>query len=63
MQAGRYHSLAIEKLPKVLQITATSSDGEVMGIQHTHLPIYGLQFHPESILSPEGPMLLRSFLD
>jgi len=63
MQAGRYHSLAVEKLPKVLQVTATSSDGEVMGIEHTHLPIYGLQFHPESILSPEGPMLFRSFLD
>ena len=63
MKVGRYHSLAVENLPKDLQVIATSSDGEVMGIQHTHLPIYGLQFHPESILSPEGPMLFRSFLD
>jgi anthranilate synthase component II len=63
LKVGRYHSLAVENVPEDLQIIASSSDGEVMGLQHCTLPIYGLQFHPESILSPEGPKLLRNFLE
>lgn len=60
----RYHSLAIERasLPAALQITAWTNDGEIMGIQHQDLPIYGVQFHPESILSEHGHALLQNFL-
>ena len=60
----RYHSLAIRRdtLPDCLQITAETADGEIMGIRHTTLPIYGVQFHPESILSEHGHALLQNFL-
>jgi len=60
----RYHSLAIEKssLPDVLEITATSSDGEIMGVRHRELAVEGVQFHPESILSEHGHALLKNFL-
>ncbi|QWE24830.1 aminodeoxychorismate/anthranilate synthase component II [Polynucleobacter sp. AP-Elch-400A-B2] len=60
----RYHSLAIEKssLPVVLEITATSSDGEIMGVRHKELAVEGVQFHPESILSEHGHALLKNFL-
>jgi anthranilate synthase component II len=60
----RYHSLAIEKssLPAVLEITATSSDGEIMGVRHKELAVEGVQFHPESILSEHGHALLKNFL-
>lgn len=63
--AGRYHSLAImrESLPPELIIEATSEDGEIMGIRHRQHPIYGVQFHPESILTPSGKQLLRNFLN
>jgi len=62
--AGRYHSLAIERgtLPEDLEVTATAEDGEIMGVRHRTHPIEGVQFHPESILTPEGPALLRNFL-
>ena len=62
--AGRYHSLAIDRgsLPVELEVTATADDGEVMAIRHRTQPIEGVQFHPESILTPEGPALLRNFL-
>jgi anthranilate synthase component II len=62
--ATRYHSLTIDpnSVPDVLEITATTEDGVIMGIQHVDLPIYGVQFHPESILSPKGPDLLKNFL-
>ncbi len=61
--AGRYHSLiAIPPLPDVLEVTARTDAGEIMAIQHRALPIYGVQFHPESILTPEGPRLLEDFL-
>lgn len=62
---GRYHSLAIdpETLPEVLKPTATTEDGEVMAVEHREYPIYGLQFHPESILTPEGMNIIRNFLD
>lgn len=60
----RYHSLAIEResLPDCLAITAQTDDGEIMGVRHKTLPLYGVQFHPESILSEHGHALLRNFL-
>ncbi|MEY2656249.1 MAG: hypothetical protein RLZZ524_3277 [Pseudomonadota bacterium] len=60
----RYHSLAIERatLPADLVVTATSADGEIMGVRHRTLPIEGVQFHPESILSEHGHAMLRNFL-
>lgn len=63
--ATRYHSLTIDpgSVPQVLEVTATTDDGVIMGIQHVDLPIYGVQFHPESILSPRGPELLNNFLN
>ncbi len=62
--AVRYHSLVIDKstLPDVLKITAWSEDDEIMGIQHVEYPLFGVQFHPESILSEEGMKLLENFL-
>lgn len=62
--AGRYHSLAVERdsVPPDLEVSATSEDGEVMGLRHRRFPIEGVQFHPESILTPDGPHLLRNFL-
>jgi anthranilate synthase component II len=61
----RYHSLVIERasLPAELVSTATADDGEIMGVRHHHLPIEGVQFHPESILSEQGHAMLRNFLD
>ncbi|MEO8299058.1 MAG: aminodeoxychorismate/anthranilate synthase component II [Burkholderiales bacterium] len=61
----RYHSLAIERatLPADLVVTATSEDGEIMGVRHRSLPIEGVQFHPESILSEHGHALLKNFLE
>ena len=61
----RYHSLAIERasLPDCLTVTAETADGEIMGVAHKSLPIYGVQFHPESVLSEHGHALLRNFLD
>ena len=60
----RYHSLIIEKdsCPGVLEITAESEDGLIMAVQHKEKPIYGVQFHPESIASTQGKMLLKNFL-
>ena len=64
-KAMRYHSLAIEKesLPKDLIVTATSEDGEIMGVRHTSHPTEGIQFHPESIMTPLGKKMLRNFLN
>ncbi|EKU30108.1 anthranilate synthase component II [Alcaligenes sp. HPC1271] len=61
----RYHSLAIERdsLPDCLEVTAQTEDGEIMGVRHRELPIYGVQFHPESVLSEHGHALLKNFLD
>ena len=63
--ATRYHSLLVERksFPKVLNITAETKDKEIMGLQHKAYPIYGVQFHPESILTAEGKKLLKNFLD
>nr|WP_269082829.1 aminodeoxychorismate/anthranilate synthase component II [Pyrodictium occultum] len=62
--AARYHSLVLDEIPPVLEVTARSrSDGEVMGVRHREHPVHGVQFHPESIATPHGPRLLRNFLD
>ncbi len=63
--AGRYHSLVVEResLPDCLQISAESPDGLVMGLRHRELPVEGVQFHPESILTEHGRPLLRNFLN
>jgi anthranilate synthase/aminodeoxychorismate synthase-like glutamine amidotransferase len=61
-EAGRYHSLAALKVPDELEVTARTPDGEVMGVRHRELPIEGVQFHPESVLTPLGPDLARNFL-
>jgi len=63
--AGRYHSLAVKKdtLPADLLVEATADDGEMMGMRHRRHPTYGVQFHPESVLTPTGKRLLRNFLD
>ena len=63
-QATRYHSLVIEKasLPDCLEITAWTDDGEIMGVRHKTLPVEGVQFHPESILTEHGKALLANFL-
>lgn len=62
---ARYHSLAVQEdtLPASLAITARAEDGEVMAVQHRNLPVFGLQFHPESIMTPDGPAILRNFLE
>ena len=64
-EATRYHSLVVERatVPDVLEITAETADGLVMGLRHRDLAIEGVQFHPESILTPEGPRLLANFLE
>jgi anthranilate synthase/aminodeoxychorismate synthase-like glutamine amidotransferase len=64
-EATRYHSLVIaeETLPAVLEIAARTADGEIMAVRHRELPIEGVQFHPESILTTQGKPLLRNFLD
>jgi anthranilate synthase component 2 len=64
-EATRYHSLLVdrESIPKDLEVTATSKDGLIMGMRHRTHRIYGVQFHPESILTAVGPELLRNFLD
>jgi len=61
--AGRYHSLAAAQVPESLEVSATSEDGEVMGVRHRDLPVDGVQFHPESLLTPDGPQLVRNFLE
>jgi anthranilate synthase/aminodeoxychorismate synthase-like glutamine amidotransferase len=62
-EAGRYHSLAATSLPGCLEVSATCADGEVMAVRHRELPVDGVQFHPESVLTPLGPELARNFLE
>lgn len=64
-EATRYHSLLVERrsLPKVLRITAETKEKEIMGLEHKRYPIYGVQFHPESILTSEGKKILSNFLE
>lgn len=61
---ARYHSLAADAdtIPEELQITALAADGEVMAVQHKEYPIYGVQFHPESIMTPNGKQMLKNFI-
>ena len=61
-EAGRYHSLAAAVVPDELAVSSRSDDGEVMGVRHRELPIEGVQFHPESVLTPLGKDVLRNFL-
>lgn len=60
--AGRYHSLAATVVPDELEVSAKTPDGEVMAVRHRALPVDGVQFHPESVLTPVGPELCRNFL-
>jgi anthranilate synthase/aminodeoxychorismate synthase-like glutamine amidotransferase len=65
LSVGRYHSLVVDRasLPEVLEVTAVSTDdGEIMAVRHRSHPTVGVQFHPESVLTPDGPALLRNFL-
>ena len=61
---ARYHSLAADAgtIPEELKVTARTADGEVMAVQHNKYPIYGVQFHPESIMTPDGKQMLRNFI-
>jgi anthranilate synthase/aminodeoxychorismate synthase-like glutamine amidotransferase len=63
-EAGRYHSLTAEdgSMPAALEVTARSERGEIMGVRHRELPLEGVQFHPESVLTPEGNRLMENFL-
>lgn len=65
IKVARYHSLSAvkEKLPKELVVTAVSGDGEIMAVEHKDYPVYGVQFHPESILTPEGRTILKNFME
>ena len=64
LDATRYHSLVVDpdSCPPVLEVSARCPDGEIMGLRHQELPVEGVQFHPESILTPEGKRLLANFL-
>ena len=61
---ARYHSLAADAgtIPECLKVTALTDDGEIMAVQHKEYPIYGVQFHPESIMTPNGKQMLRNFI-
>jgi anthranilate synthase/aminodeoxychorismate synthase-like glutamine amidotransferase len=61
--AGRYHSLAATSVPDALEVSATCADDEVMAVRHRELPIDGVQFHPESVLTPLGPTIGKNFLE
>ncbi len=61
--AGRYHSLAATRIPDELEVSATCTEGEVMAVRHRELPTDGVQFHPESVLTPIGPDLAKNFLE
>jgi anthranilate synthase component II len=63
LQGGRYHSLAATRVPEELEVCATTEDGEVMAVRHRELPVVGIQFHPESVLTPDGPALAKNFLE
>ncbi len=62
-EAGRYHSLAACTVPDALEVSAICEDGEVMAVRHRELPVDGVQFHPESVLTPVGPALAKNFLE
>jgi anthranilate synthase/aminodeoxychorismate synthase-like glutamine amidotransferase len=62
VEAGRYHSLATTRTPAEVEVTARTEDGEVMGVRHRTYRVEGVQFHPESVLTPDGPRMLANFL-
>ncbi|MDD3673332.1 MAG: aminodeoxychorismate/anthranilate synthase component II [Synergistaceae bacterium] len=63
--AARYHSLAVieETMPECLKVTARAEDGEIMAVKHTQYDVFGLQFHPESIMTPDGSKIMQNFID
>lgn len=63
--AARYHSLAAERegLPDVLRVTAESEEGEIMAVEHKNFPVFGLQFHPESVMTPQGDVIIKNFMN
>jgi anthranilate synthase/aminodeoxychorismate synthase-like glutamine amidotransferase len=63
LEAGRYHSLAAAEVPDVFEVSARTDDGEVMAVRHRDLPVNGIQFHPESVLTPDGHALGKNFLE
>ena len=63
LEVGRYHSLAATTIPDVLEVTARAEDGEVMAVRHRELPVVGVQFHPESVLTPLGSEIAQTFLE
>lgn len=63
LEGGRYHSLAATRVPEELEVCATAEDGEVMAVRHREHPVLGIQFHPESVLTPDGTALGRNFLE
>jgi anthranilate synthase/aminodeoxychorismate synthase-like glutamine amidotransferase len=64
-EAGRYHSLIAqtESMPDALEVSARTDEGEIMGVRHKQLNVEGVQFHPESVLTPQGPVLMKAFLE
>lgn len=64
-KVARYHSLAADKntIPDCLEVTSVTDDGEIMAVQHREFPVFGVQFHPESIMTPEGSTMLRNFIN
>ena len=64
MTVARYHSLAAdqESLPEILRVTAKTEDGEIMAVEHRNYPVFGVQFHPESVLTPKGKRIIENFL-
>ncbi len=62
LEVGRYHSLAATTVPGSLRVTSRTEDGEVMGVRHVEYPVEGVQFHPESVLTPLGPRMAENFL-
>ena len=65
IQVARYHSLAAvrDTLPDCLRVTAETGDGEIMAVEHTQYPVYGVQFHPESVMTPDGITMIKNFLE
>ena len=65
IKVARYHSLAAleDTLPRELKVTARTADGEVMAVEHETYPVFGLQFHPESVMTPDGLNMIRNFVD
>ncbi len=65
LEATRYHSLIVERssLPQCLKVTAETAEGEIMAVEHRRFPVWGVQFHPESVLTSPGKQLLKNFLD